>query len=67
MITKHARERAKERHPDWSEQALADMARLAVTGGMMYSGYNGCKRYRYLGVEFTVEERQDVTVIVTVV
>jgi len=43
------------------------MARLAVSCGMVSPGYNGCRRYRFLGHEFVVNESTEKQIVVTVI
>ncbi|MBA7529773.1 hypothetical protein ES705_21972 [subsurface metagenome] len=67
IFTAHAISRMRERHPDWSENDCRSMAELAISCGKMLPGNNGCRRYRFLGKEFAVNENNGNPIIVTVV
>lgn len=66
-FTKHARERLKERHPEWNDNDCQDMARMAISGGKLLPGYNGCRRYRFADSEFVISYKNGKPVVVTVV
>jgi hypothetical protein len=67
-LTRHAMARAHQRHGEWSEQQLRDFAELALSCGLVSPGHNGCRRYRFLGKEFVMDERRpDAPTLVTVI
>ena len=67
QLTHHARNRIIDRHPDWTDQECQAFARFAIKCGMVSPGYNGCKRYKYLGKEFVVNENSGNPIVVTVI
>jgi len=66
-FTKHALERVRERHPDWTDNNCRDLAAMVIENGQLLPGNNGCKRYRYMGFEFVIKENNCNNVIITVV
>jgi hypothetical protein len=65
-ISNHARRRARQRHPDFAEGEMIDMAELARECGAVGPGNNGCRRYKFLGREFVFDEKERTPVLVTV-
>lgn len=67
QVSRHAKRRARQRHPDYTIGELSVMAALARSCGATGPGKNGCRRYKYLGREFVFDEKQREPVLVTVV
>ncbi len=66
-ISGHARRRTRQRHRDYSAKEMVSMAALARTCGMVGPGNNGCRRYKFLGMEFVFDEKAKEPVLVTVI
>jgi len=66
-ISGHARRRTRQRHRDFTAPEMVAMAELARTCGMVGPGYNGCRRYKFLGMEFVFDEKAKEPVLVTVI
>lgn len=66
-ITRHAEARAKRRHSDLDARELITLAVMARKCGMIGPGYNGCRRYRYMGKEFVFDEKGGEAKLVTVI
>ena len=66
-FTKHAAERQQQRHPDWDSRKGREMAELAMRMGQLMPGNNGCKRYRFMGYEWVIDDKNGPPVVVTVV
>ncbi len=66
-ISGHAKRRARQRHRGYTPSDMEAMATLARSCGMVGPGNNGCKRYKFLGMEFVFDEKAKEPVLVTVI
>ena len=66
-LTQHAKQRLQERHPDYSEQELKEMAEFAIRCGKRIPGVNGCRQYQMFGRRFVVAENRGNLSVVTVI
>ena len=66
VLTKHARKRARQRCPGFSDNDLRDMAGFVMNCGKIISSRDGSIRYRFSGKTYVIDKRGKQPKVVTV-